>query len=178
MADEGLFGFAIVFDSYTIITPFPKEGSILSCNFIWKTSFGDWEVISSFFIVLGSENDNNMSQSLDVFGKFIIENMFDEGRERYERLLQQSIRSEGAQGLQHRLAKLSEEHQLLTGEIVEDVLTTALHAFLFALQEENDLDQRIDLRVNGENIADVSDGLQGEIFLEDGWIQRFSRYKK
>lgn len=65
-------------------------------------------------------------------------------------------------------------------EVIEktiiETLSAACHDFLFALQERNDLYNDIQLLVDGNNLAEESDGLQGELFSVDGWIQSFSAY--
>ena len=52
-----------------------------------------------------------------------------------------------------------------------EVLTTATHDFLSAIQEKNDLEGDIKILVGQINIAGESDGLNGEIFTENGWIK-------
>ena len=35
----------------------------------------------------------------------------------------------------------------------------------------------IDVQVKKQNISDISDGLAGELYTEDGWIQRFTKQR-
>ncbi|MEM7084213.1 MAG: hypothetical protein AAF465_15900 [Pseudomonadota bacterium] len=50
-----------------------------------------------------------------------------------------------------------------------------MHDFLFALEEKrND----VSVFVGQCNVAEMSDGLQGEIFTEDGWYERFSQHRE
>jgi len=44
---------------------------------------------------------------------------------------------------------------------------------------ENNNEVEIHVNLNGESvdITDESDGLAGELFTEDGWIEKFSNYK-
>lgn len=53
-------------------------------------------------------------------------------------------------------------------------IDTGIHDFLFKLQQQDE--EGITIVVNGKNLADISDGLHGELFTEDGWYQRFSEY--
>lgn len=48
---------------------------------------------------------------------------------------------------------------------------------LFAIQENNALVDRLKIIINNENVANLSDGLHGEIFHQNGWIQRIRKYK-
>jgi hypothetical protein len=61
-------------------------------------------------------------------------------------------------------------------DLVEHITTTGMHDLLFALQEQADAGGAIRVLVDGNEVARVSDGLHGEIFGEDGWIARYSRY--
>ena len=61
-------------------------------------------------------------------------------------------------------------------EFVETLLTHAMHDLLFAFQESHDCESGIEITVNDEPVAAMSDGMHGEIFGEDGWIVRFSKY--
>ncbi len=45
---------------------------------------------------------------------------------------------------------------------------------MLCLFEEHDEFQII---VGGENIADISDGLSGELYTSDGWIEKFSEQR-
>lgn len=119
-----------------------------------------------------------MNNSLELFGKFIIENLFDRGKLKFETIAKKEFSTNNQNHLQFRFEKISPENKRLVEEIIDSVLTTAIHDFLFAIEEENDLKQRIKINVNGNNIADLSDGLHGEVFLEDGWIKQYSKYYK
>jgi hypothetical protein len=59
---------------------------------------------------------------------------------------------------------------------VRHAIDSAIHDFLFALQEEHDSSGPLEIRVNGEAVAATSDGLHGEPYTEDGWYARFSRF--
>jgi hypothetical protein len=53
-----------------------------------------------------------------------------------------------------------------------------MHDFLFAVQELSDAGQQFEIRVDGENVASLSDGLHGEIFTEEGWIATYSKFPR
>ena len=55
-------------------------------------------------------------------------------------------------------------------------MDVALHDLLFALQEAHDLQQGIELLVDGVNVAGLSGMLQGEPLGPDGLIARFGEY--
>jgi hypothetical protein len=55
-------------------------------------------------------------------------------------------------------------------------LDHALHDFLFKLQEQADFEHAIEVRVHGENVENLGEGLHYELLGPDGWRARFSRY--
>ena len=87
-------------------------------------------------------------------------------------------KAQAVQGFQDVLKTLSNEQQEKLFDGFEFIITGALHDFLFSLQEENDFKNRIHLIVDGSDAVKISDGLHGEQFNDDGWIERFSKYKK
>lgn len=58
---------------------------------------------------------------------------------------------------------------------IDDVV----HNFLWMLEQHEDIDLLCgeDDESAKENVRDLSDGLTGEIYTEDGWIAKFSRYE-
>lgn len=52
-------------------------------------------------------------------------------------------------------------------------LVAALHSLLFTMTGEDGTPAIV---VEGHDVAEDSDGLHGELFGEDGWLARFSKY--
>lgn len=46
-----------------------------------------------------------------------------------------------------------------------------MHNMLFMIEEH----EEIELLYKEENIAEKSDGLSGELYTEDGWIEKYSK---
>lgn len=80
------------------------------------------------------------------------------------------------QELQASLAVMEEEQRSLLKTAFIKSLESGIHDFLFALQEETDTGGQVQVTVNGENVAKLSDGLQGELFTEDGWFSKYSAH--
>ncbi|WP_145262034.1 hypothetical protein [Calycomorphotria hydatis] len=93
-----------------------------------------------------------------------------------EMLMAGSWKAPALQNLQERLAAMSDDQRSTIRDTAERLITTGMHDFLFAVQEDSDAEGSIRLEVDGVEIAKTSDGLHGEIFTEDGWIERFSKY--
>ena len=82
------------------------------------------------------------------------------------------------QELQAAVAALPEDTKRLLLRCVVDTIDTATHDFLFALQDSHDRQLGVEMLVDGANVADVSDGLQGEPYGNKGWIERYSEYSE
>lgn len=116
------------------------------------------------------------SEILDTFGKFLVNNLRDKGINHGELLLKNQWRAPSLQKLQNDLGQLSEEQKETVRKVVISSLDSAIHDFLFSLQEIADFDNSIQITVNGKNIVGLSDGIHGELFSNDGWFAKFSRY--
>ena len=115
-------------------------------------------------------------ESLDKFGAFLMKNLRDRAVDNHDRLAQGQYKAPKLQALQRDLAGMTEDQRRIVRACVIDALDVGLHDFLFALQERADFENDIQVMVDGKNVAEISDGLQGEIFSEDGWFARFSAY--
>jgi hypothetical protein len=118
-----------------------------------------------------------MHDSLDEFGQFLMTNLRDQGIDSLDRLLAAQSKAPARAKIQHELQALTAEQRALVRRAFINSLDSAIHDFLFALQDETDRnDGNIAVTVAGQNIATMSDGLQGELFTEDGWFARYSTY--
>jgi hypothetical protein len=117
-----------------------------------------------------------MKDPLDKFGSFIVKNLRDQALDDLEMLLRGAWKSSATQDMQRRLGLLTDDQKQLFREVANRVITTGMHEFLFALQEMSDANKGVEVQVDGSNIASLSDGLHGEIFSEEGWIAKYSKF--
>ena len=110
------------------------------------------------------------------FGEFLVKNLHDEAIGFFEQLALGQWKAPALQPLQKALASLTPPQREIIRECVRRSLVAGLHRFLFALGEAHDIDQGITVLVDGADIAEQSDGLQGEIFGDDGWLAKYSKY--
>ena len=113
---------------------------------------------------------------LDKFGQFLVANLRDQSIQFTDMLIEGLWKAPDLTQLQNSVGLLSSEQKQLVRRVVIESLDHGIHDFLFALQESNDFKMGINVVVDGKNIADLSDGLHGESFSEDGWNARFSKY--
>ena len=117
-----------------------------------------------------------MDKCLEEFGEIFIKEVRDRTIDLFDRKMQGLMRSKESQLLFEKMNKLNEEQKSLIRDIIPQIVDLSMHNML-DLFEEHDEFQVI---VGEENIADVSDGLSGELYTSDGWIEKFSgqRYGK
>ena|SRR5688572_1879795 len=113
---------------------------------------------------------------LDTFGRFVMVHLRDRGIDHLEGLLSGHWKAPSLKKLQKALLRLPQGERALVRRAFVAALDSAVHDFLFALQEETDGGGAVVARVRGKNVATLSDGLQGELFTEDGWYARFSAH--
>jgi hypothetical protein len=80
------------------------------------------------------------------------------------------------QELQLELSKLSDAQKGIVMQTVTQSIDAAIHDFLFAIQEKFDFDNDIQIFVDNQNIVELSDGVHGEAYTDEGWYARFSKY--
>lgn len=113
---------------------------------------------------------------LDKFGQFMMVNLRDKAINHYDLLSNEKCKAPSLQQIQADLSQFSEEQRSIIRTVVFSCIGNGIHDLLFGLQEAHDNNEKIDVFVDGVNVAEVSDGLQGELFTEDGWYHRFSKF--
>jgi hypothetical protein len=116
--------------------------------------------------------------ALAKFGKFIVEQLRDEPLDMLTSMSKQELKAPALKKIQSWYGELSKKDQRKIRELFDAINTSTLHNFLASLQEASDRDHGICVMVDGINVAETSDGLNGELFTSDGWIAMFSHHKK
>jgi hypothetical protein len=112
---------------------------------------------------------------LELFGKLISEDLRDSSLNRYMDLESDRLGSEYSKQLSKELSTFTGEQKKIIRKVLTASVDTGIHNFLFALEEERN---GIKVMIDNENIAELSDGLQGEIYSSDGWFEKFSQHKE
>jgi hypothetical protein len=113
---------------------------------------------------------------LHTFGEFVVTKFRDAAIHHADGLLAGRWKAPGLQALLADLSRLTAEQRSVVRRCVIESLDAGLHDFLFALSEAHDAGQGIAVVVDGQDVAALSDGLQGEPYSEEGWLARFSKY--
>ncbi len=113
---------------------------------------------------------------LDTFGKLLMVHCRDQGIGYFELLAKGAIISSRVKFLQEDLSKLDEQQISLIKRCIIASIDAAVHDFLFTLQEYYENTGNIQINIDNVNIIALSDGMHGELFTEDGWMAKFSKY--
>ena len=112
-----------------------------------------------------------MSKSLDKFGEVFIGEVRDNTIETFEKIFDGRMRGLTAENVRERIANYDEQQKEDILWIVSKTVDQCLYNMLFLVEEHKE----IELLYDTENIVEESDGLSGELFTEDGWIEKYSQ---
>ena len=105
-----------------------------------------------------------------------MENLRDRAIEKFENLAEGVYKAKAHRNLQNALSSLSPDQIDIVRRCIVESIDSGIHDFLFAIQENLDFENDIQIKVEGTNIAELSDGLHGELFTEDGWQAKYSKF--
>lgn len=120
-----------------------------------------------------------MSQAaLDQFGQLLMTKVRDQSISDWKKIVDGRMKGVSSVRIREVLSPLSEEQRQVFLSLVPEIVDTVLHHLLWTFEQEDDV--RIGVVADDEDIAslnDVSDGLAGELYSDEGWIARFSKEK-
>ncbi|TXK80668.1 hypothetical protein [Paenibacillus sp. N3.4] len=118
----------------------------------------------------------NEREAIDKFGELLMTDLRDRTIDFFELLVKGHWKAPKLQQLQHEMQSFDDKQIELFRRALIRSLDSGIHDFLFKLQEQADFNNEIEIKVQGINIIQASDGLHGELFTEDGWFANFSKY--
>lgn len=113
------------------------------------------------------------------FGQLLISFVRDRVLANIDKILSGHMGGKENQILYTKAKNLSTEQQELIREYSRESVDSTLHYFLWMFEqyEEYDLIKYLDTKTKQfVSIRDASDGLYGELYTEEGWIEKFSKY--
>jgi len=117
-----------------------------------------------------------MKEVLDNFGKLLISHVRDRTISHYQQMAYGK-----RQGLhKQKIVSLTDENKKLIEDIVFQTVDEAIFNLLNMFEEYEENVELIckDKEGNKYDIEKISDGIMGELFTEDGWIAKFSKYEE
>lgn len=116
---------------------------------------------------------------LEKFGRVLMAEVRDDAIDKYEAIVAGQMRSAPALELSKELLSLNHDQLSLVRKIVLSSIDDVVHNVLWMLeQHEGEIELNFSDGPNKANLSEISDGLCGEIYGEDGWIARYSKYKE
>lgn len=109
--------------------------------------------------------------TIDEFGSSLISDVRDRTLKTLKKMFSGKMNSSTAKKIQSLLEGL-DATQL---ENVEQILSYAVDESLFNMLNLIESDPNIKLLYSDEDLTELSDGLAGELFADDGWISKFSK---
>jgi hypothetical protein len=118
------------------------------------------------------------NQLLDEFGKSVMSDVRDDAIDFLEKLIAGKMADATSKDLRRRLPQLEPAGREAIGELLVAAVDATI-ARMLNYFEENDVEVTIRDAADGSrrDIRKLSDGLVGELYTQDGWIAKFSKYK-
>lgn len=118
-----------------------------------------------------------MEKILSNFGESFIENVRDNSLFIFESILSGRMKDVESREIYNKFNNLSEEERTLIKQIAYKMVDLTIHNVMFFFEQDIDDWKISNSRKQVEDLANLSDGLTGELYSEDGWIKQFSKYR-
>ena len=113
-----------------------------------------------------------MENILDEFGKILITEVRDGTIDSMNKMIDGTMKGTIAKLIRKKISILDKEQIEVLKWLIPEIVDFSLDSMLFMFEGHPDLQ----LVFQGVDLKEVSDGLSGELYTEDGWIQKFSKY--
>ena len=108
---------------------------------------------------------------LDYFGRKLIKEVRDETICSLDMMIDGKMKGITAQQITEKISSFNEEQLTVIKWLIPKITDLGLYNLLTMVEQNDD----IKIMVSNNNIKENSDGLNGELYTEDGWITRFSK---
>ena len=109
---------------------------------------------------------------LDKFGELLMKYSRDNTIEVWDMMLNLDMKGSTAEKVSTLLSSFSNDQIETVKQLLPLIVDEQLHNFLFMFEDNENLS----INLNGTPLE--SDGFNGELYTEDGWIERFSTARK
>ena len=118
-------------------------------------------------------------KALTTFGQELMTEVRDRVLSDLNQTISGQMLSDSAQQLHTKFEKLTDEDKSFFIDAIVQYVDLTIFKFLFMFEETDNwavIDKEVAESNKLDDIAKLSDGLVGELFTEDGWIARFSKF--
>lgn len=113
---------------------------------------------------------------LENFGETYISETRDIVFRQFIKTINNQMKSEFDKKLFSIFQNTTEEEKKQLCNCVLSVIDSSLHHFLWMIEQSDDFDLIAKTDEGNISLKEVSDGLCGELYTEDGWISKYSKY--
>lgn len=118
-------------------------------------------------------------EALDTLGRILMTRVRDKSVSEWDRIVAGEMKDASSRQIHSDLHQLGDASAAMVSRLIPAVVDTVIHHLLWTLEQEQRLDLVVRLeKASVSNLRDVSDGLPGELYTEEGWIARFSRERR
>lgn len=119
------------------------------------------------------DNYYSKNPGLRYIGKKIVEEVLDKANEDYMFLISTYP---NMNGLKSKLASFSQEQIDILFELIPWITSGTLCNMLRLFDQNEDIQFIVEYEGKRINLSEVSNGLDGELLVEEGWVDRFGKY--
>ena len=117
-----------------------------------------------------------MSNKLEEFGELLMKEVRDESIEKFEMIMDGKMFAAENLVITEWLKKFNREDVKFIRKIIIEAIDNTIFNLLVMIEEQK---KSLDVIYDNDSIRDLSaEGLNFEIFSDDGWIYKFSKYKE
>lgn len=113
--------------------------------------------------------------AMDMYGKALMSEVRDETISQIDRTIDGKMRDESSQLIKEKLSQFNSDQLETLKWLVPQIVDLSLHNLLTMIEQSEVVKIMVIDGKNNVDINQVSDGLAGELYTEDGWIARFSQ---
>lgn len=111
-----------------------------------------------------------MNKELEKFGQVFIKDVRDRAISDIDMVLEGKYLDDEALAMSNSFKQLDSSSKDFINNLIPNIIDSCLFDFLDMIEQN----EEIELKMNGINIAEKSDGLAGELYTKYGWIQKYS----
>lgn len=112
---------------------------------------------------------------LDYFGKMLISSVRDETITSWDMILNGKMKGITAQQVREKMSNFNDEQIEVLRWLIPKITDSSLHNLLVMFEQNDEIKIEVYDGQKNNDIKQISDGLEGELYTDDGWIKRFSK---
>lgn len=114
------------------------------------------------------------NKELDVLGQMIMEGVRDESISDIRMVFSGAMKGTDADEIRDKLKALAPGDLKAVEAIIPNLVDQVIHNFLYSVEQSDEVELMVD-GATEVRASEESDGLSGELYGSNGWIERFSK---